>query len=125
MRRPPRPCKKPACPGVTQDPSGYCEKHQPYGAELKRQRVTRYEAHRPNRIKRGHDAHWYKFRKVYLHRNPLCAMCAKDSWTREAVHIHHIKALADGGEKYDEANLMPVCHSCHSKITLAENNKKR
>lgn len=36
-----------------------------------------------------------------------------------AVDVDHIKALADGGEPYDEANLRSLCHPCHSRITRA------
>ena len=40
-----------------------------------------------------------------------------------AEEVHHILPLASGGTN-DEGNLMALCKSCHSSITIGSNNKK-
>jgi 5-methylcytosine-specific restriction enzyme A len=70
---------------------------------------------------RGYDARWQRFRMWYLHEYPLCVECEKQDRVTGASEVHHIKALADGGEQYEEANLMGLCKPCHSSITAREN----
>jgi 5-methylcytosine-specific restriction protein A len=45
--------------------------------------------------------------------------CLKQQRTVAAEHVDHKVALAAGGEKYDEGNLQGLCHSCHSRKTVA------
>ena len=40
-----------------------------------------------------------------------------------AEEVHHILPLAVGGT-HDENNLMALCKSCHSRITIKSNNLK-
>jgi len=35
-----------------------------------------------------------------------------------AVHVDHVRPLNMGGEKFDPANLQPLCQSCHSRKTV-------
>jgi len=30
--------------------------------------------------------------------------------------VHHIKEISEGGEVYDEDNLMSICRGCHNAI---------
>lgn len=69
---------------------------------------------------RGYDFKWTQFRRAYLREHPLCVVCESNGWYTPATEIHHIKMLRDGGDKYDPDNLMPLCHNCHSKITVRE-----
>jgi 5-methylcytosine-specific restriction protein A len=40
-----------------------------------------------------------------------------------AEEVHHVLPLANGGTN-DEGNLMALCKSCHSSITIGSNNTK-
>lgn len=62
--------------------------------------------------------HWKKMRKEFLAAHPLCAMCGKPANVADHITPHR------GAEAlfYNEANLQALCHSCHSRKTLAENN---
>ena len=39
-----------------------------------------------------------------------------------AQEVHHIVPLAEGGT-HDEDNLMALCKSCHSRITVREGGR--
>jgi 5-methylcytosine-specific restriction protein A len=53
---------------------------------------------------------------MYLARNPFCRVCEQEGRTELADVIHHITPLADGGAKYDERNLMPICSQHHREL---------
>ncbi len=103
-RKPMKPCKHPGCPHLTHDK--YCETHS----------KVLYER-RPNASKRGYDNNWRAIRKSFLKRNPLCESCLDKQQITQATEVHHIKPLREGGSHAD-SNLMALCHSCHSKITI-------
>lgn len=47
---------------------------------------------------------------------PLCRLCQAP-----AVDVHHVTAIRhDPRRRLDAANLMPLCHACHSRITMGE-----
>ena len=50
-------------------------------------------------------------------RHPLCEMCKKEGRITPTEEIHHIIALADGGDRLSEDNCMALCKSCHSRVT--------
>jgi 5-methylcytosine-specific restriction endonuclease McrA len=35
-----------------------------------------------------------------------------------AEHVDHVRPLGMGGERFDPANLQPLCRSCHSRKTV-------
>ena len=103
---PPKPCRAYGC-RYYQVRHGYCEAHQHLY-------VPRYK--RDNRLpasQRGYGTAWNTFAWFYKHKHPLCAKCGHAIGQRGVVH--HIIPLEDGGDKYDEANLMPLCRQCHEK----------
>ena len=57
---------------------------------------------------RGYDSTWRAVRKEFLLAHPLC-LCGKP-----AQMVHHVKAIADGGERLDSLNLQALCWSCHA-----------
>lgn len=75
---------------------------------------------------RGSTSKWQAFSKRYIARHPIC-LCEAD-W---CTHIHepgqcgkpstdpdHIDGTGRNGPRaYDEANLRPLCHSCHARKT--------
>lgn len=59
---------------------------------------------------RGYGGSWEKARAMFLRSSPLCYDCA-----RPAELVHHIKPIADGGERLDFENMMALCVPCHGK----------
>lgn len=111
-KRPPRPCRYPGCGEVTAD--GWCP------------------AHRPRRAKRGASAQWHKFyltrlwrdtlRPGQLLREPFCRACAGRGLRMPATEVDHIRPHKGDWNRFaDPDNLQSLCHSCHSRKTMAEN----
>lgn len=74
--------------------------------------------------RRGYGHQWRKLRRLVLCRRPLCAdpfhIHESNSAVVLATDVHHIVPLASARpirELNSEENLMPLCHSCHSRIT--------
>lgn len=64
---------------------------------------------------------WARLRARVLARHPLCASCYVSGRTTAATEVHHIVRAADVPERFfDEANLQPLCKSCHSAETARE-----
>ena len=57
-----------------------------------------------------HSARWRTLRKRVLAEEPLCRRCGA-----VAVLVDHIIPIADGGAKWDRANLRPLCDPCHPR----------
>lgn len=107
-------CNWPGCGEIVELPARYCEKHKKLKEEEKKQRGNRW---RGSAASRGYDYRWQKFRKSFLMRHPVCAMCG-----RLATDVDHIVPLAIAPtRKYDESNLQALCHECHSRKTVKEN----
>ena len=102
-------CGYPSCPGIARPGKKYCSKHS--GMERK-------PDDRPSAGVRGYDAAWQKFRIWYLRRHPICVIAGCGC---VAMVVDHIKALNDGGDKYDEANLQAMCAFHHNQKTAREN----
>lgn len=63
---------------------------------------------------RGYDAKWRRIRAAFLKAHPNCDACGAP-----ASHVDHRTPLRDGGSnKWD--NLQPLCASCHSRKTAAQ-----
>ena len=73
---------------------------------------------RPPPSARGYDHSWRKLRASVLACEPLCRECSRQGLCVAAAHVDHIVALERGGAN-ERANLMPLCHSCHSRKTVA------
>jgi 5-methylcytosine-specific restriction endonuclease McrA len=57
---------------------------------------------------------WQITRSRYLFANPLCARCGD-----VATDVHHKVDIQAGGDPWDMSGLEALCHSCHSRITRA------
>lgn len=114
-----RPCSVPRCPTLVRG-GGRCAHH----AKAQQQRGDRL---RGTAQERGYDSTWAAFSKQWRQRYPLCGMrsdgalhaqhsrCVQQG--QENPHdlvTDHIQPMADGGEKYDEANLQTLCRACNS-----------
>lgn len=114
-KKPLKICSRPGCNKTTTE--RYCAEH-------KKHYWSEYDKKRGTRTQRGYDYAWYKFRKSYIARNPLCVFCKEQGFLVSATEIDHIKRLADHPElKYDEINLRALCKPCHSKRTYEEQSK--
>jgi 5-methylcytosine-specific restriction protein A len=114
--KPKKPCSHPGCPKLTD--GRFCEAHA-------KQDAREYEKYRrdPDTRKRYGRA-WKRIRDRYIAAHPLCEQCERNGRLTPAQEVHHIKPLAAGGT-HDAVNLMALCSSCHSGITLGENNRRR
>ena len=96
MRKLSSACTFPGCPGVAVR-LGRCERHQ--------QRDVR-----PNAGRRGYGWQWQQLRRAVLAAQPFCRSCG-----RLAQDVHHV----DGNPaNMARENLAPVCHACHSRVTM-------
>lgn len=109
-----RPCKYNGCPNITDDASGYCEMHKSMARKLYPRSYVHTERY-------GYQ--WRKLRRFFLTNNPLCQQCLQEGRFTDATEVHHIKPLSEGGTN-DTENLMALCKSCHSRITLTTENRK-
>lgn len=57
---------------------------------------------------------WRRVRAEHLRAEPSCRFCGAI-----ATDVDHIRPLSQGGT-HDAANLRSLCHSCHSRRTLAD-----
>lgn len=116
-RKSKRPCKYRGCPRLTDLSSGYCEEHEKI-------QVKEYDKSRRVEHNQRYGAKWRKLRKRFLLAHPLCEQCRLKGKYTIATEVHHILPLSAGGT-HDERNLMPLCKSCHSRITLTTENVQR
>lgn len=112
--KPKRPCSFPGCGRLTD--GRFCDEHR-QAAELQYNQYLRD----PDTNKRYGRA-WKKIRARFLLRHPLCEQCLREGRLTPAEEVHHILPLASGGTN-DEGNLMALCKSCHSKITIGSSNR--
>ena len=115
-RRPKKPCRYPGCPRLAE--KDYCPEH----ASKSNYQYNHY--FRDPESNKRYGSEWRKVRKRYVRLHPLCEECLKHDRLVPVEEVHHILPLADGGTN-DFSNLMSLCKSCHSAITLAANNIKR
>jgi len=104
------PCAYPLCPELTN--GKYCPKHQ---ALMNTQRDKSERKH--------YGRQWEKIRMLFLAKNPLCVHCQQAGRLSPATEVHHIIPVSQGGTDAEE-NLMALCKSCHSRITLKDNHMK-
>ncbi len=71
---------------------------------------------RPSASTRGYGAEWREIRAKVLRLRPWCSECAARGKRTKATDVDHVVALRRGGTN-DINNLMPLCHSCHSRKT--------
>jgi 5-methylcytosine-specific restriction protein A len=65
-------------------------------------------------------ARWRVMRLRLLAATPVCTECANALATDIDHHINAKTWCAAGNDFWNESNLMPLCHSCHSSKTAKE-----
>ncbi len=108
-RKPKRPCSYPGCSRLTD--GQYCDEHR----KIAERQYNRY-LRDPDTNKRYGRA-WRRIRLQYIQAHPLCEQCELEGRLTPAEEVHHIVPLTDGGTN-DVSNLMALCKSCHSSITI-------
>jgi 5-methylcytosine-specific restriction protein A len=114
--KPKRPCSHPGCPALTD--GQFCPAH----AKADARNYAKYR--RDPETNKRYGRAWRKIRAAYIAAHPLCEQCQRAERLTPAREVHHILPLSQGGD-HRESNLMSLCSSCHSGITLAENNRQR
>ena len=114
-RKPKRPCSYPGCSRLTD--GRYCDEHR----QIAVCHYNKYQRDPDTRQRYGRA--WRRIRTLYIQTHPLCEQCDKEGRLTPAEEVHHILPLAVGGT-HDENNLMALCKSCHSRITIKNNNLK-
>ena len=77
---------------------------------------------RPSAAMRGYDRQWRKLR-AHLLRHPV--KCSERRCFEQATELDHVVPIRIAPERrLDTSNLRPLCKSCHSKKTRADNNAK-
>ena len=115
-RKPNRPCSYPGCSRLTD--GRYCEEHR----QIAGRQYNKYQRDPDTNQRYGRA--WRRTRLQYIQSHPLCEQCKREGRLTPAEEVHHIVPLADGGTN-DAGNLMALCKSCHSRITVAGSNRQR
>ena len=90
--------------------------HKPPTHRPTQPQLPRHEG-RPNSAARGYGRDWRKIRLAVLSMRPICEECE----CKVAEHVDHVRAIVKGGGN-ELTNLRALCHSCHSRKTVAEDN---
>lgn len=118
---PPKPCRRPGCPGLCRDGSGYCEKHKGYADKIKRRHNREADRKRGTAARRGYGHAWRNARAAYLRKHPLCVECQRNGLAVPATVVDHIKPhRGDMKIFWDRDNWQPLCKHCHDRKTASE-----
>lgn len=114
-----KPCAHSGCTELVKG-GGYCTRHTRQNRNIKRE----------HSLERGISAEWHylyssarwrKIRAAQLISEPFCRNCASKGIRTKAEDVDHI--IPHRGNRqmfYDSSNLQSLCHSCHSRKTIAE-----
>lgn len=109
--KPKRPCSMNGCGRLCENGEQYCCEHK----QVANKHYNQYQRD-PTSNKRYGRA-WKRIRDRYIKAHPLCEECQKNGVLTTAEEVHHILPLSRGGGN-DSSNLMSLCKSCHSRITV-------
>lgn len=108
--RAPRNCGTPGCRRLVTTAAGRC-------ATCRR----RAETARGTRQQRGYDGAWEAFEPGYLSRHPWCVgWPVGTACGRRATDADHIIPLRQGGARFAESNLRPLCGLHHKRRTAED-----
>lgn len=110
-------CKKCGCGRTAIPGKNYCNKHsQLEGTQQKKVFTKRGKSSEWHNLYNTQE--WKRRSKAFLARYPTCFICGKPAKIADHIQPHR----GDLNLFYDESNLQPMCWSCHSRKTFAENN---
>ncbi len=111
-------CKKPGCSCSAIPGMNYCKRH----AAMEGTEQPRKVFNKRGKSSQWHDLYntsrWRKTSKDFLKKYPQCFICGKPARIADHITPHR----GDLTLFYDESNLQPMCWSCHTRKTFAENN---
>lgn len=110
-RKPKRPCSMSGCSQLCENGDQYCSEHK----QAVNKQYNKFQRD-PESNKRYGRA-WKRIRDRYIKAHPLCEECDREGRIRAAAEVHHILPLSKGGGN-ETSNLMALCKSCHSRITV-------
>ena len=113
--KPKRPCAYPGC-GRLAVREQYCAEHQ----KVMDKQYNQYE--RDPKSNKRYGRSWKRIRDRFIKAHPLCEECQKQGKLTPAEEVHHILPLSKGGCN-EMSNLMALCKSCHSRITVESGDR--
>lgn len=109
--KPLRRCAHPGCTVLTD--SGYCDKHKP--------KPRRTESASWHWMYTKPELHWAERRQEQLIAEPFCRICASQGRRVRATDVDHVVPHKGSVKLFMTGELQSLCHSCHSRKTMAEN----
>lgn len=109
--KPKRPCRMNGCSQICENGEQYCSEHKQVMNKL----YNKFQ--RDPKSNKRYGRAWKRIRDRYIKAHPLCEECSKKGFITPAEEVHHILPLSRGGSS-DTNNLMALCKSCHSRITV-------
>lgn len=73
--------------------------------------------HKQNNKEFYNSKEWRITRTSYVNAYPLCEVCKVKNKVVVGDEVHHIIEWQDGGDKFNEDNLLHVCRECHKELT--------
>jgi len=124
--KPQKQCNHAGCNKLVDYTTKYCEKHeamkkpqQTDSFEYKRKKYGKYHAFYKTR-------HWRRLSELQRIKQPLCEMCLEQGIIKKAdVADHIIEIRDDWSKRYDDSNIMSLCHSCHWIKSKEEREKRK
>lgn len=113
-------CGWPGCSNLVLE-GYYCPKHKAIADQRKKDRKI-FTGTKRDRSGSYHQLYnsvkWRKISKEFLAKYNVCVICGAKATIADHITPHR------GNEDlfYDTNNLQPMCWSCHTRKTLAENN---
>lgn len=102
-------CAEAGCGAVVPQGERYCGKHMA--------RHIRKPYQNASRVGNYHTPEWRALKRRTVEEHPWCAMCGAAG----RLEVHHIKPVRCHPElMLEPANLMVLCHACHSVVTRGE-----
>ena len=115
MLKPLRKCKHPGCRQLV--PGSYCANHQP--------KPQRKESASWHYLYTDPRYHWAERRTAQLLGEPFCRACARKGKRVRATDVDHVTPHRGDIKLFVNGDLQSLCHSCHSRKTMAEMNQRR
>lgn len=114
--KPKRPCRMNDCGRLCENGEQYCAEHK----AVVNKNYNQY--HRDPKSNKRYGRAWKRIRDRYIKAHPLCEKCQKNDLIVAAEEVHHILPLSRGGDNKAN-NLISLCKSCHSRITVESGDR--
>jgi len=113
MNKPMRMCKAPGCMKLTSE--GWCPDHKP--KSIRKESAAWHYLYTDPRYG------WKNRRDAQLAREPFCRSCAGHGLRVQATDVDHVVPHRGDLQLFLHGELQSLCHSCHSRKTMAENEQ--